>query len=125
MLVFLQNRARLLKPLSGHGGVFLYLLQLYNCPIVCFFRNTSFFSFYVLMILQITSTRDSLLPYCHYYEDETETTTGCVCLRLQNLSLSRLGSIENLLWVQMLDLSHNELQSIEGKTRVSCNFVVA
>jgi len=76
------------------------------------------------MILQITSTRDSLLPYCHYYKDATETITGYVSLQLQNLSLSRLGSIENLLWVQMLDLSHNELQSIEGKTRVSYKFVV-
>ncbi|XP_047166623.1 geranylgeranyl transferase type-2 subunit alpha 1 [Vigna umbellata] len=68
----------------------------------------------LISIQQITSTRDSLLPYCHYYRDETETITGYICLRLQNLSLSRLGSIENLLWVQMLDLSHNELQSIEG-----------
>ncbi|XP_020213155.1 geranylgeranyl transferase type-2 subunit alpha 1 [Cajanus cajan] len=68
----------------------------------------------LISLKQITSTRDSLLPYCHYHKDATETFTGHVCLRLQNLSLSRMGSIENLLWVQMLDLSHNELQSIEG-----------
>ncbi|TYJ28929.1 hypothetical protein E1A91_A06G034300v1 [Gossypium mustelinum] len=37
-----------------------------------------------------------------------------ICLRLNNLSLSRMGAFEKLLWVQMLDLSHNELQSIEG-----------
>ncbi|KAL2339984.1 hypothetical protein Fmac_007924 [Flemingia macrophylla] len=68
----------------------------------------------LILLKQITSTRDSLLPYCYYHKDATETFTGHVCLRLQNLSLSRMGSIENLLWVQMLDLSHNELQSIEG-----------
>lgn len=68
----------------------------------------------LISLKQITSTRDSLLPYCHYYKDASEAITGYICLRLQNLSLSRMGSIENLLWVQMLDLSHNELQSIEG-----------
>ncbi|CAL0307795.1 unnamed protein product [Lupinus luteus] len=66
------------------------------------------------LLHQITSTRESLLPYCHYYKDAAKTIAGHVCLRLQNLSLSRIGCIENLLWVQMLDLSHNELQSIEG-----------
>ncbi|CAJ1974033.1 unnamed protein product [Sphenostylis stenocarpa] len=68
----------------------------------------------LISLKRITSTRDSLLPYCYHYKDATETITGYVCLRLQSLSLSRMGSIENLLWVQMLDLSHNELQSIEG-----------
>ncbi|KAE9595992.1 hypothetical protein Lal_00030683 [Lupinus albus] len=66
------------------------------------------------LLHKITSTRETLLPYCHYYKDATESIAGHVCLRLQNLSLSRIGCIENLLWVQTLDLSHNELQSIEG-----------
>lgn len=68
----------------------------------------------LVLLRQITSSRESLLPYCHYYKDASETNTSYVCLRLQNLSLSRMGSFENLLWVQMLDLSHNELRSIEG-----------
>lgn len=68
----------------------------------------------LLLLQQITSSRESLIPYCHYYKDASETNTSYVCLRLQNLSLSRMGSFENLLWVQMLDLSHNELRSIEG-----------
>uniref|UniRef100_K7K7X9 Uncharacterized protein n=1 Tax=Glycine max TaxID=3847 RepID=K7K7X9_SOYBN len=68
----------------------------------------------LISLKRITSTRDSLIPYCHYYKDATETVSGNVCLRLQNLSLSRIGSIQNLLWVQMLDLSHNELRPIEG-----------
>ncbi|KAH1261225.1 Geranylgeranyl transferase type-2 subunit alpha 1 [Glycine max] len=67
----------------------------------------------LISLKRITSTRDSLIPYCHYYKDATETVSGNVCLRLQNLSLSRIGSIQNLLWVQMLDLSHNELRPIE------------
>jgi hypothetical protein len=72
----------------------------------------------------MTSSEESLLPHCHYYKDATETDTSYVCLRLQNLSLSRMGSIKNLLWVQMLDLSHNELRSIEGKTSIIYNFAI-
>ncbi|CAI8599131.1 unnamed protein product [Vicia faba] len=68
----------------------------------------------LVLLKQITSSRESLLPYCCYYKDATEANTSYVCLRLQNLSLSRMGSFENLLWVQMLDLSHNDLRSIEG-----------
>ncbi|KAJ0554483.1 putative leucine-rich repeat domain superfamily [Helianthus annuus] len=37
-----------------------------------------------------------------------------MCLRLNSLSLSQTGSFERLLWVQSLDLSHNQLHSIEG-----------
>ncbi|KAI4337587.1 hypothetical protein L6164_015984 [Bauhinia variegata] len=66
------------------------------------------------LLRQITSTRTSLVTYCRNFRDATESVAGYICLRLQNLSLSRMGSIENLLWVQMLDLSHNELRSIEG-----------
>lgn len=76
------------------------------------------FYVFVLRIMQITSSRESLIPYCHYYKDASETNTSYVCLRLQNLSLSRMGSFENLLWVQMLDLSHNELRSIEGRNSI-------
>ncbi|XP_028777733.1 geranylgeranyl transferase type-2 subunit alpha 1 isoform X2 [Neltuma alba] len=68
----------------------------------------------LVLLRQITSTRESLLQYCHHDRNSIETNDGYVCLRLQNLSLSRMGSIESLLWVQMLDLGHNELKSIEG-----------
>ncbi|KAM6594838.1 hypothetical protein CsatA_002541 [Cannabis sativa] len=72
---------------------------------------------YSLVLLeQVTSSWESLLRYCyHYRRDLTLSPLGnSVCLRLNNLSLSRIGSIEKLLWVQVLDLSHNQLQSIEG-----------
>jgi hypothetical protein len=88
------------------------------------FYNESILFVHVLRILQITSSEESLLPHCHYYKDATETNTSYVCLRLQNLSLSRMGSIKNLLWVQMLDLSHNELRSLEGKTSIINNFAI-
>ncbi|KAH9297565.1 hypothetical protein KI387_029247 [Taxus chinensis] len=35
-------------------------------------------------------------------------------LRLNGLSLSRIGCMERLLWVQNLDISHNRLRSIDG-----------
>lgn len=69
----------------------------------------------ILVVLQITSSRESLLRYCFRHRDGTSSLIdNSFCLRLNNLSLSRMGSIEKLLWVLMLDLSHNELQSIEG-----------
>ncbi|PON89841.1 LRR domain containing protein [Trema orientale] len=71
---------------------------------------------YSLVLLeQVISNWESLLRHCCHYRDLTLSPHGSsVCLRLNNLSLSRIGSIDKLLWVQMLDLSHNELRSIEG-----------
>ncbi|GMY06954.1 geranylgeranyl transferase type-2 subunit alpha 1 [Fagus crenata] len=69
----------------------------------------------LVLLQQITSSRESLLRYCFCHRDGTSSFIGnSICLRLNNLSLLRMGSIEKLLWVQMLDLSHNELRSIEG-----------
>ncbi|KAK3038306.1 hypothetical protein RJ639_031402 [Escallonia herrerae] len=63
----------------------------------------------------VASSIESMLGYCHQYRDSTPlSTSGCLCLRLSNLSLSRIGSVEKFLWLQMLDLSHNQLRSIEG-----------
>ncbi|XP_059633620.1 geranylgeranyl transferase type-2 subunit alpha 1 [Cornus florida] len=69
----------------------------------------------LVLLQQVTSSRGSLLRHCcHYKESTSSTIDNNICLRLSNLSLSRIGSIEKLLWVQMLDLSHNQLHSIEG-----------
>ncbi|GMP93174.1 hypothetical protein CsSME_00043121 [Camellia sinensis var. sinensis] len=58
---------------------------------------------------------ESLLRHCCHYRDSASSgTNNYICLRLNNLSLSHIGSIEKLLWVQMSDLSHNQLSSIEG-----------
>ncbi|KAI7995297.1 Geranylgeranyl transferase type-2 subunit alpha 1 [Camellia lanceoleosa] len=71
---------------------------------------------YSLVVLkQLTSSPESLLRHCCHYRDSASSgTNNYICLRLNNLSLSHIGSIEKLLWAQMLDLSHNQLSSIEG-----------
>ncbi|CAL1403703.1 unnamed protein product [Linum trigynum] len=69
----------------------------------------------LVLLQQVTSSKESLLSRCFHYRDSTLSTNGGpLCLRLNNLAISQLGSFEKLLWVQMLDLSNNELQSIEG-----------
>ncbi|TXG52661.1 hypothetical protein EZV62_021830 [Acer yangbiense] len=69
----------------------------------------------LVLLQQVTSSKESLLTHCFHYRNLTSSHIGNpICLRLNNLSLSRVGSFDKLLWVQMLDLSHNELQSIEG-----------
>ncbi|KAL4297426.1 hypothetical protein GQ457_12G016700 [Hibiscus cannabinus] len=68
-----------------------------------------------VLLQKMTSSKESLLQHCFQYKDSVSSVIGNpICLRLNNLSLSRIGAFEKLLWVQMLDLSHNELQSIEG-----------
>ncbi|WOH02720.1 hypothetical protein DCAR_0522109 [Daucus carota subsp. sativus] len=68
-----------------------------------------------VLLKQVTSSRESLLGYCHQYRKSTSTeNSDLICLRLASLSITRIGSFEKLLWVRMLDLSHNHLQSIEG-----------
>ncbi|ESQ54875.1 hypothetical protein EUTSA_v10024594mg [Eutrema salsugineum] len=64
----------------------------------------------VALLHKVTSSTESLSRYLFQYKD----MNNAVCLRLNNLSLSRIGSVEKLLFVQMLDLSHNELHSTEG-----------
>ncbi|KAF6160625.1 hypothetical protein GIB67_019565 [Kingdonia uniflora] len=68
----------------------------------------------LVLMEQVTSNRESLAKHCWYYGDSTSDLQKFVCLRLNELSISRLGFYEHILWVQMLDLSHNELQSVEG-----------
>ncbi|XP_071717617.1 geranylgeranyl transferase type-2 subunit alpha 1-like [Rutidosis leptorrhynchoides] len=63
----------------------------------------------LVLLKQITSSNESLLKYCSEHKD-----SGSLWLRLNSLSLSRIGCFERLLWVQNLDLSHNQLHSIEG-----------
>lgn len=68
-----------------------------------------------VLLKKVTSSKESLLGFCHQYRKSTSTEIGdLICLRLANLSISCVGSFEKLLWVRMLDLSHNNLQSVEG-----------
>ncbi|OVA01846.1 Leucine-rich repeat [Macleaya cordata] len=69
----------------------------------------------LILIEKVISQKKSFMSQCRYYRESTSSNFhNCLCLRLNNLSLSRIGSFEHLLWVRMLDLSYNELQSIEG-----------
>ncbi|CAN1281654.1 Geranylgeranyl transferase type-2 subunit alpha 1 [Linum perenne] len=70
----------------------------------------------LVLLQQVTSSRESLLSHCYNYCDSTlSNSVGPLCLRLNKLAISQLGSFEKLLWVQVLDLSNNELQSIKGE----------
>ncbi|KAG5541894.1 hypothetical protein RHGRI_021656 [Rhododendron griersonianum] len=66
----------------------------------------------LVLLQQLTSNPESFLRHCYNYRDPSPSRN--ICLRLCNLSLSRIGSVKQLLWIQMLDLSHNQLRSIEG-----------
>ncbi|KAK1323502.1 hypothetical protein QJS10_CPA02g00125 [Acorus calamus] len=69
----------------------------------------------LVLMDQITSEKEELRKRCsHYRTPSSSSHAQYVCLRLNRLSLSRIGFFERLLWVQMLDLSHNEVRSIEG-----------
>ncbi|KAL9679201.1 hypothetical protein QQ045_017057 [Rhodiola kirilowii] len=59
-----------------------------------------------------TTSSNSLLKHCFRFQNSSPY--NFTCLRLNSMSLSRIGSTERLLWVQMLDLSHNELRTING-----------
>ncbi|GJW63277.1 geranylgeranyl transferase type-2 subunit alpha 1 [Tanacetum coccineum] len=77
--------------------------------------NKKFQTFSLALLKQVSSSKVSLLKYCYEYKESTSSNiTDSLCLRLNNLSLSRIGSFERLLWAQNLDLSHNQLHSIEG-----------
>ncbi|KAF3790154.1 Geranylgeranyl transferase type-2 subunit alpha [Nymphaea thermarum] len=64
---------------------------------------------------QVTSNRDALTKhFWHHKSLARSNLEQNVCLRLNKLSISQIGFFEHLSWIQMLDLSHNELQNIEG-----------
>lgn len=68
----------------------------------------------IVLLKQIISNKEMLLKHCHKYRDPAFLGTNNFCLRLNNLSLSRIGSMEQLLWVQVLDLRYNQLKTLEG-----------
>ncbi|XP_078446346.1 RAB geranylgeranyl transferase alpha subunit 1 [Wolffia australiana] len=68
------------------------------------------------LVLMEQMTLDESIEKHLWLSKESSFTSAdwSICLRLNNISLTRIGSVERLLWVTMLDLSHNELQSISG-----------
>ncbi|EOA18027.1 hypothetical protein CARUB_v10006468mg [Capsella rubella] len=94
------------------GVYYEEILQLYN---ELMSLDSSHHQYYkdehsVAFLHKVTSSSESLSRYLFRYRD----MNNLVCLRLNNLSLSRIASVKKLLFVQMLDLSHNELHSTEG-----------
>ncbi|PIM98297.1 Protein geranylgeranyltransferase type II, alpha subunit [Handroanthus impetiginosus] len=78
---------------------------------LCYYED----EYSLVLLKQVTSNMGSLLKHCcQYRESSSPNAKPYSCLRLNGLSLSRFGSMEHLLWVQMLDLSHNKLRSVEG-----------
>lgn len=68
----------------------------------------------LVLLKQIISNQELFLKHCQKYRDPSSPRINNFCLRLNNLSLSHIGSTEQLLWVQVLDLSYNQLKSLEG-----------
>ncbi|GAB2249325.1 hypothetical protein Droror1_Dr00012684 [Drosera rotundifolia] len=69
----------------------------------------------ITLLNQVTSSSGNFSRYCWLYTDvSVPAGERVICMRFNNLSLTQLTSIERLLWVQMLDLSHNEVRSING-----------
>uniref|UniRef100_A0A1J3EY71 Geranylgeranyl transferase type-2 subunit alpha n=1 Tax=Noccaea caerulescens TaxID=107243 RepID=A0A1J3EY71_NOCCA len=94
------------------GDNYNEILKLYNDLMAL---DSSHYQYYkdehsVALLHKVTSSTESLSRHLFQYRD----MNSCICLRLNNLSLSRIASVEKLLFVQMLDLSHNEIQSTEG-----------
>ncbi|XWS25390.1 hypothetical protein CRYUN_Cryun27aG0064500 [Craigia yunnanensis] len=63
----------------------------------------------LVLLQQVTSGRESLLKHCFHYTDSVSSTIcSPICLRLNNLSLSRMYSI------------HTDVQRLEAMQLLSC-----
>ncbi|XP_020886577.1 geranylgeranyl transferase type-2 subunit alpha 2 [Arabidopsis lyrata subsp. lyrata] len=94
------------------GVHYVEILQLYNDLMVL---NSSHYQYYkdehsVALLHKVTSSTESLSRHLFLYRN----MNNIVCLRLSNLTLSRIATVEKFLFVQMLDLSYNDLHSAEG-----------
>ncbi|CAH9053269.1 unnamed protein product [Cuscuta europaea] len=67
-----------------------------------------------VLLKQLFRNQKSLMECCSQYQEPSSIFHNYLCLRLNNLSLTQLGCVQKLLWVQILDLSCNQLRSIEG-----------
>lgn len=72
--------------------------------------------FSLILLDKVSSSKQNLQEYCWDSKGKGSLSNGGlnIWLRLPGLSLSRIGSLEQLLWVQRLDISHNRLRSIDG-----------
>jgi len=68
----------------------------------------------ILTSVQATLDEKSIMKHSLQSNELIPISLRHAGLQLSRLSLTRIGCVERLLWVQMLDLSHNELRSIAG-----------
>ncbi|EOA30025.1 hypothetical protein CARUB_v10013127mg [Capsella rubella] len=93
-------------------AVYKEILQLYNDLMALDSTHDQYYKdeLSVALLHKVTSSTESLSRYLFRYRN----MNNIVCLRLSNLTLSRIAAVDKLLFVQMLDLSHNELHSADG-----------
>ncbi|XP_020580824.1 geranylgeranyl transferase type-2 subunit alpha 1 isoform X2 [Phalaenopsis equestris] len=69
----------------------------------------------LVLMNQVTCDEKSISSHRSHSSNYTSSKVHLLgCLQLKSLSLTRIGYVERLLWVQTLDLSHNKLRSIAG-----------
>lgn len=66
----------------------------------------------LVLMDQLTCHMETFMQYCSVQVKSDSAPLNHV--QLCRLSLTRIGFTERMLWVQMLDLSHNSLRSVEG-----------
>uniref|UniRef100_A0ACD5ZEN0 Uncharacterized protein n=2 Tax=Avena sativa TaxID=4498 RepID=A0ACD5ZEN0_AVESA len=66
----------------------------------------------LVLMDQLTCSTQTFAKYCSVQLKSNSAPLNHV--QLCRLSLTRIGFTERMLWVQMLDLSHNSLRSVEG-----------
>ncbi|KAJ1260413.1 hypothetical protein BS78_10G230200 [Paspalum vaginatum] len=66
----------------------------------------------IVLIDKLTCDMETFMKHCSVQVQQNLAPLNHV--KLCRLSLTRVGFAERLLWVQVLDLSHNSLRSVEG-----------
>lgn len=94
------------------------VLQLFNDLIEIDPSHAEYYKdqFSLILLDKVSSGKQNLQEYLWDSKGTGSLSNGerNKWLRLHGLSLSRLGCLEQLLWVQRLDISHNRLRSIDG-----------
>ncbi|KAL6505208.1 hypothetical protein OROGR_025025 [Orobanche gracilis] len=105
------------SPDDGTDANYEDILVLYQDLMKMDSAHTSYYEdeYSLVLLKQLTSNKVSLSKQCIQCEEPfSPSINSYLSVQLNGLSLSRVGSMEHLLWVQVLDLSHNKLRSIEG-----------
>ncbi|KAL6564466.1 hypothetical protein OROMI_015916 [Orobanche minor] len=105
------------SPADGTEANYEYIIVLYQDLMKMDPSHTSYYEdeYSLVLFKQLTSNKVSLSKQCSQCQESlSPSINSYLSVGLNGLSLSRVGSMEHLLWVQVLDLSHNKLHSIEG-----------